>query len=547
MQINYKASRTAAKFHASDKIVRGFKGPVGNGKSVACIMEMIRLACLQWPNVNGVRKSRWAIIRNTNPELRTTTLNTWKQWVPEELAPVVTMPFIRTTFKQKIKEDGTVVEMEVIFLALDKPKDVKKLLSLEVTGIFINESKEIPYAVVKAARERIGRYPANIDGYQDHHDGSGKITYEGPKQYDADGNQCYDEKGKPIYEPCRRKALLMDTNPPDTDHWWYQLAEEGHLKGVKNKEKAKAQTAEIFEFFNGPAPLLIDGDDYIENPKAENIKFLPGGFNYYFDMIAGNTFDHINVQVLGNYGMIKDGKAVYPSYSDHTHCPHLKKPLMPIKGVPLGLGWDFGLTPCCVITQMTSTGQLLVLKELVSEEMDVRRFARDIVKPFLQDKLTDFEIGFSVGDPAGNNRGEGEGKTAIGILNDDFIDNDDGDMLVPLRMGFATDMAPTQDPTRRLDAVNSFLIKMVDGEPGLVLAQRCEVLRKGFMGGYAYKRMAMGGTEERYKDKPDKGKYSHIHDALQYACCAHAGGFIVEPEDPYAIMERHNTKTAGYW
>ena len=41
--INYIASHTGAKFHASDKVVRGFLGPVGNGKSVTCINEMHRL------------------------------------------------------------------------------------------------------------------------------------------------------------------------------------------------------------------------------------------------------------------------------------------------------------------------------------------------------------------------------------------------------------------------------------------------------------------------------------------------------------------------
>ncbi len=543
MQINYQASRTGAKFHSSDKVVRGFMGPVGNGKSVACIMEMLRLSHDQWPNSQGVRKTRWAVIRNTNPELRTTTLNTWKQWVPETIAPVVMHPLITTTLRQKLKHDGTSIEMEVIFLALDKPDDVKKLLSLEVSGIFINESREIPYAVVKGARERIGRYPSNIDGYEDVYDNKGKLIYEGPKQY-KDGEQVFDD-GKPVYEPCKRKALIMDTNPPDTDHWWYQLAEEGCLKGSANTAQAKQQTAEIFDFFRGPAPLIDNGDGtYEENPKAENIRFLPGGFQYYKDMIAGNSSDHINVQVLGNYGMIKDGKAVYPAYNDRIHCP--EEHFMPIEGLEIGLGWDYGLTPTCIIGQMTSLGQLRIIAELVSDSMDVRTFARDIVKPFIQNKLSGFDIGFSLGDPAGNNRGEGEGKTAIGILNDDFIDNDNGDIIRPLNMGFSTDPAPTNDPTKRTDAVNSFLTKLVGGEPGFVIDKRCKVLRKGFNGGYCYKRVAAGGSGERYRDKPDKGAFSHSHDGLQYLALGFAGGFVSEREDWYDEYEEQHTAT-GYW
>jgi hypothetical protein len=50
-------------------------------------------------------------------------------------------------------------------------------------------------------------------------------------------------------------------------------------------------------------------------------------------------------------------------------------------------------------------------------------------------------------------------------------------------------------------------------------------------GGYSYKRVAVVG-QERYKDVPDKGKYSHVADALQYACLgAGLGGRLIESDD----------------
>jgi len=76
--INYIASPTGARFHASNKIVRGFLGPVGNGKSVCCINEMHRLSVLQEPNCDGIRKTKWAIVRNTYDMLETTTLATFR-------------------------------------------------------------------------------------------------------------------------------------------------------------------------------------------------------------------------------------------------------------------------------------------------------------------------------------------------------------------------------------------------------------------------------------------------------------------------------------
>lgn len=531
--INYKASPTGAKFHKSNKFVRGFLGPVGNGKSVTCILEILRLAREQWPNDKGIRKSRWAIIRNTIPELRTTTLNTWKQWVPESIAPVVMHPVITSRLIQPIKADNTVIDLEVYFLALDRDDDVRKLLSLELSGVFINETREIGYAVFKAARERVGRYPARIDGYND----NPELGYIGPRN----------DKGD--YEPCRRKSIIMDTNPPDNDHWWYQLAENGCLNKSENKEVARRETKRIFDFFRGPSPLLKVGDEYEPNPAAENIPFLPGGYQYYLDMIAGNTEDHINVQVMGNYGVLMDGKAVYPQYNDRIHCP--QSHFMPIQGLDICLGWDFGLTPACIFGQMTDTGQIRIVSELVSEDMDVRQFARDVVKPYIQKHFSEYQIGFSYADPAGNNRGEGEGKTSIGILNDEHIDNSNGDIIQPLKMGFTTEPAPTNDPTKRQDACRSFLMKMTgSGEPGFIIDKRCQSLRKGFQGGYKYKKIQIGGSEERYREVPDKNKYSHPHDALQYLCLGFAGGHVnlnSSFEDAYEMLYDDQPNSGGYY
>jgi hypothetical protein len=43
------------------------------------------------------------------------------------------------------------------------------------------------------------------------------------------------------------------------------------------------------------------------------------------------------------------------------------------------------------------------------------------------------------------------------------------------------------------------------------------MLRKGFNGGYRYERIRASGTT-KFKDRPVKDKFSHVHDALQYGC-----------------------------
>lgn len=545
-QITYTATPTGAKLHASKKFVRGFMGPVGNGKSVACIKELLRLAADQYPNEDGIRKTRWAIIRNTTLELRSTTMNTWKQWIPEQVCPITYHPMMIAKMNQMLS-DGTRMEFEVYFLALDRDEDVKKLLSLEITGCFMNEARELSYAVVKAARERCGRYPSVIDGYKD----NPSKGYKAPRWTEADLDMNDEVEALLLgdYKACTRKALLMDTNPPDDDHWWYQLAEDGCRSNTREEHKQNAikETARIFDFFRGPSPLIKQADGiYKPNPEAENIAHLPGGYKYYLDMIAGNDEDHINVMVMGNYGHLKTGKPVYPQYNDKLHCPETG--IVPIKGLPIALGWDYGLTPSCVIGQLTSLGQLLILDELFSEDMGVREFARDVVKPLLSTKYAGFHIEFSVGDPSGAFRGESEGKSAMGILNDDYVTNGDGDLIVPLDMGFITEPAPTQDPTKRVDAVVHFLTKLVaGGYAGYVLNKSCKYLRKGKMGGYKYKKIQMSG-ESRYNLKPDKNVFSHPADAEQYLACGYIHGLSSsqDEEDEEYYNDNRESSAGGY-
>ena len=72
--VEYTAEPTPAQFHASNAFVRGLVGPIGSGKSVACCMEVIRRGLEQAPGPDGVRRTRWAFIRQTYPELKSTTI-----------------------------------------------------------------------------------------------------------------------------------------------------------------------------------------------------------------------------------------------------------------------------------------------------------------------------------------------------------------------------------------------------------------------------------------------------------------------------------------
>jgi hypothetical protein len=461
--IRYRPTPTAELFHKSSAFVRGLRGPIGSGKSVACCLEVWSRCCEQEANAQGIRKSRWAIVRNTRPELEKTTIKTWEDWFPDEICEIVRGAPI-TGYMRFDLPDGTRVEAEIIFLPLDKPKDVKKLLSLELTGIWFNEAREIPLSLIDGGTGRVGRYPSAKDGVP--------ITWTG---------------------------VILDTNPPDDDHWWYRLFEQGEWRDTAAQREDGSIVGEWRQFIQPPAMIKDSSTGkYQPNPDAENIGNLPGGFDYYLRQLAGKTDTWIQVYVRGEYGTIQDGKPIYPEYNDYQHLRDTD--FTPVTGSTIVLGWDYGLTPACVFMQITPLGHLEIFDELVSERMGIRQFT-EYVDSYIASQYPGCRLA-EYGDPAGNHASQADDTQTC--------------RTVQAEMGHIV-LDGNQDPTARMDAVRWFLTTMVDGVARLRLSPRCKILRKGFNGGYRYRRLQVS-YDERYEEKPDKNSYSHPHDALQYPC-----------------------------
>lgn len=412
----------------SDNFFRGLMGPFGSGKSTACIMEILRRAKEQKINIDGKRKSRWAVIRNTYPELRTTTIKSWHQWVPASLGR-----WVDTGPPTHHIVEGD-LDLEVLFIALDRPDDIAKLLSMELTGAWVNEAREVPKAVIDGLTGRVGRYPSVLMG------------------------------------GCSWSGIIADTNPPDTDHWWYKLAEETKPDG--------------WSFFKQPG-----GRD----PGAENVEHLPP--KYYERQIAGKDEDWVKVYVDGQYGFVRDGKPVYPEYRDSLHCQAFDL----VHGWPIYVGIDFGLTPAAVFGQRSPMGQWRWHSELVTEDMGAKRFA-ELLRQAMHERYPGFHFGAITGDPAGEGRAQTDETTPFQILR---------------AANIQANPAPTNDFTKRRESVVACLSRLIDGQPGLMIHPQCVQLRKGMAGGYNYKRIQVSG-EERYRDVPDKGMYSHVCEAGQY-------------------------------
>ncbi|MEK9909127.1 MAG: hypothetical protein VW498_02065 [Candidatus Thalassarchaeaceae archaeon] len=449
-------------FLKDDSFVRGIRGPVGSGKSVACCVEIFRRACQQAPSADGIRYSKWAVIRNTNPELRTTTIATWLQWFPEnEWGKFRWSP----PFTHHIQRGD--INLEVIFLPLDTPEDVKKLLSLELTGVFCNEARELPKSIVDGATSRVGRYPSKKDGV-------------GPTWH----------------------GVIMDTNAPETEHWWPIMSGETPVPDHMSREQALMLVKpDNWKFFTQPPGMIEIRDDrgeligYRDNPDKENGANLIS--SYYDNMVRGKMKSWIDVYVLNRLGTVEEGKPVYQGFTEKTHLA--KEPLQPADGVPIIIGLDFGLTPSAVFAQRLPSGRWMILRELVAIDMGTIRFA-ELLRAEIARYYDDYEISI-FGDPAGDFRAQTDESTPFDIL------RGAGVRAIP---------APTNDPVVRVEAVNSLLARMVDGEVGFLLdGENCTTLKTGFLGGYHYRRMQVTG--ERYEERPNKNKFSHVHDALQYA------------------------------
>jgi len=465
----YIPNATGKEFGADNTFVQLIIGPYGSGKSTMCIEKIVRRTAMMPRWHNNRRKAKWLIIRNTSGELASTTLQTWLTWFGE-LGVIKKRKKPLLTYEHIFNDGNGIIELELVFIALDRDEDIRKLKSIEATGAYINELSEVPQAVLHHLIGRVnGRYPSK--------------------------SFC----DKPYWS-----GIICDTNPPDEDHWIYKDFE---LDPTPN-----------YKIHHQPSGLLVGSDgaflrdeegNYIANTKCDNFENLSP--DYYVKLAEKRSEGFIKVYCAGKYGIVESGKRVYPEYNDDIHSSHK---VVAIQGLPIHLGWDFGLTPACIVMQITPRGRVLILKEYLAEDMGIRTFAQNVVLPSLPTDFVYNSIGISEADPSGMaSDGIMEELSCIGELTS---------------LGIPTGAAHTNDPLVRISSVRYFLNTMIDGQPAFQLSREgCPVLRKGFVNGYHFKRLSISG-DERFQDKPNKNRFSHPHDALQYILMRFASDRIME-------------------
>ena len=266
-------------------------------------------------------------------------------------------------------------------------------------------------------------------------------------------------------------GMWGDTNPPPMDTWWYfQMEHLDPQDGVSLNDNG-------WDVFKQPSGRSFD---------AENIENLPDG---YYDT-QGRSDDYIRVFIDGEYGLSSAGMPIYKYFRTDYHVA--RSPLMPVtNGLrPILIGMDLGLTPAAVIGQQDARGRALIYDELVSYDMGIQRFVRTLLKPLLFERFSGAPV-LVVVDPSGINRSQTDERSAVDIIKAE---------------GLKVSPAKTNAVSARINAVDDYLMRQVDGDAAFLVDPRCSKLRSAMMGGYRYKK----------DGSIDKNRHSHVAEALQY-------------------------------
>lgn len=287
------------------------------------------------------------------------------------------------------------------------------------------------------------------------------------------GVGCVDDEGKP------NAHVWGMSNPPDADTFWEDI------------------------LTNPPSNVHVTIQPSGLSPEADWVQFLPD--DYYTNLAQGKSEDWIDVYIHAKFGKSLSGKPVFQSFDRSVHVA--KQQIEPLQdGGTILIGVDAGLTPAAVVGQSAYDGRVIVYDALTAEGKGALRFIREDLKPLLSNKFAGRRICVII-DPAAFQRVQTDERTVADIYKAE---------------GFKVIPAKTNAIAARLNAVDSYLTRTVNGNAGILL---CPVgatkLVQAMAGKYRYKINTKGVQDE----KPEKSHpWSDISDSVQYLCLHADGG-----------------------
>lgn len=406
----------------------------------------------QTPSPNdGRRYTRWGIVRQSLKDAKSTVLKDARGWFGQ-------LADWRVSESTLYIDHGDIYS-EWLFIPLDEPDDVKRLLSTQLTGVFINEASETNIDLLSDISGRVGRFPNNEFG------------------------------------ACSWKGILADTNMPLSTSPWADF--------IQNPPPE-------WQVFRQPSGLSADAENLNHLDQTMDTIALDErdprraeqGRNYYRRLATVGSPDYIRRYVLAEFGRDPSGSAVFAeSFRHDFHVVNVdgKSPLEPVYSRLLLIGQDFGRHPWSLITQLDQSGRLNVLEEVPGEDIGLEQHVRQHLLPVLLGGRYAGRPVSVVGDPAGAAR-------------DSLFELNAFDLLK--RLGLPAERAPTNDLDARLGAVEGLLLGQVAGKGAVLIdAERCPTLVRALNGQYQY----VMSDDEHQSPKPDKAHpWSDVCDCLQY-------------------------------
>ena len=354
MSIVFTAPPTLSGFMKSQAFGRICAGPVGSGKTTACVMECLRRAMGQAKAPDGCRYTRFAFVRQTLKQLKDTVLKDIQSW----LIGLGEWKVSENTYHLDFGD----VRSEWIFIPLENADDQARLLSMQLTGCWISEAIECQFDILAPISGRIGRYP-------------------------------FANRGTPTWH-----GIIADTNLPTETSDWAKFMQ------------APPPNWQVFIQPSGMAPNAENLNWLLQNADTLALPFnhpqrVAQGRKYYEQFLSMYGSDHpwVRRYVYAEYGVDPSGEAVFRASFDPKF--HVAPDTLVIPGYPLVVGQDFGRNPWSVIAQVDHLGRLLVHAEVPATNIGLEKHVEQNLRPQLfSEKFISSKV-ILVGDPSGVAKG----------------------------------------------------------------------------------------------------------------------------------------------
>lgn len=467
-------------------------GPVGSAKTTGGPMKGLQIARLQHPSTKdiysarrpefrkwdgvGWRKAKVIAGRMNYRRMHDTLMPSYQKVFPADLPKMGNRWSATTEWSYEkngpvdhvmefVFDDVGPVRLHMSFRSVGEQTLESFVRGNESTAWWLNEVDEFPPGSLGMFGQRVGR-------------------------------EYLDERPDPdIAPPVAYTEIFGDLNAPDEDNWF----NEDYIQ----------KKPDGFELFVQPSGF---------SPDAENLENLRRIHpDYYAQMAKKLRADQgewaVRRFIENKPGISRQGTPVYRDFNAMIHVPEGGIMADP-NGGPIVIGFDQGTTPAASFQQTDGQGRLLILDELVTEEGRIES-AYEFGKSCGRKLLAEFKRfvrrdGFiACGDPAAKaNESTGQ-----------FFKEYQRGLLEVTGYGPVT-IAPTNNINARVGWINAPLRSITNGQPELLVDRSCRWHIRGFASGY--KMVRVQGKDRVYRDKPDKGPYSHLMNGAEYGASRHA-------------------------